>query len=142
MGPFCDFVYFKLTKTKVLMEKKFDLEERLINFAAVIIDISEALPATFAGNHLGGQLLRSGTSPALHYGEAQAAESPADFIHKMKVCLKELRETHNCLRLIRKKSWIKSGLDAQVRESNELVAIFVASIKTAQANQQKTKTSR
>ena len=66
------------------MERKFDLEERLIDFAAGIIDISEALPKTFAGNHLGSQLLRSGTSPALHYGEAQAAESPADFVHKMK----------------------------------------------------------
>lgn len=78
------------------MDKKFDLEERLIDFAFVIIDISEALPKTRAGEHLGGQLLRSGTSPALHHGEAQAAESPADFIHKMKVCLKELRETFNC----------------------------------------------
>ncbi|RYZ47872.1 MAG: four helix bundle protein [Chitinophagaceae bacterium] len=116
------------------MEKKFDLEERLIDFAAVVIDISEALPKTLAGNHLGGQLLRSGTSPALHYGEAQAAESPADFIHKMKVCLKELRETFNCLRLIRKKAWIREGLEAWVKESNELVAIFVASIKTAQNN--------
>ena len=123
----------------MLMEKKFDLEERLIDFAAVIIDISEALPNTIAGNHLGGQLLRSGTSPALHYGEAQAAESPADFIHKMKVCLKELRETYNCLRLIRKKNWIKEGLEVQVKESNELVAIFVTSVKTAQANQQKGK---
>lgn len=121
----------------MLREKKFDLEERLIDFAAVIIDLCEALPHTLAGNHLGGQLLRSGTSPALHYGEAQAAESSADFIHKMKVCLKELRETYNCMRLIRKKEWIKTGLDTYVRECNELVAIFVASVKTAQANQQK-----
>lgn len=89
------------------MQKKYDLEERLIDFASFIIDVSEALPKTFAGNHLGNQLLRSGTSPALHYSEAQAAESHADFIHKMKVCLKELRETYNCLRLISKKNWIK-----------------------------------
>lgn len=116
------------------MEKKFDLEERLIDFAAGVIDISEALPKTLAGNHLGGQLLRSGTSPALHYGEVQAAESPADFIHKMKVCLKELRETCNCLRLIKKKAWIREGLEAPVKESNELVAIFVVRIKTAQNN--------
>jgi hypothetical protein len=60
----------------------------------------------------------------------------------MKVCLKSLRETYNCLRLIRKKAWIKSGLDAQVKESNELVAIFVSSVKTAQANQKKGKVSR
>lgn len=86
------------------MERKYDLEERLIVFAAQVIDVSDALPKTFAGSHLGNQLLRSGTSPALHYGEAQAAESPNDFIHKMKVCLKELRETYNCLRLISKKT--------------------------------------
>ncbi|NTS39737.1 four helix bundle protein [Flavisolibacter sp. BT320] len=116
------------------MEKKYDLEERLIDFAADVIDISEALPRSLAGNHLGSQLLRSGTSPALHYGEAQAAESPADFIHKMKVCLKELRETYNCLRLIRKKAWLKERMESHVKESNELVAIFVASIKTAQKN--------
>src|SRR5215204_2804888 len=116
------------------MDKKFDLEERLIDFASCIIDISEAMPKTFAGNHLGGQLLRSGTSPALHYGEAQAAESKADFIHKMKVCLKELRETYNCLRLINKKNWIKDGLVQHIDESNQLVAIFVASVTTAQNN--------
>lgn len=74
------------------------------------------------------------TSPALHYGEAQAAESPADFIHKMKVCLKELRETRNCLRLINKKNWIKKGLDSHLKEGNELVAIFVTSIATAKRN--------
>jgi four helix bundle protein len=119
------------------MEKRFDLEERLIDFAAAMIDISEALPKTLAGNHLGSQLLRSGTSPALHYGEAQAAESPADFIHKMKVCLKELRETYNCLRVIHKKAWLKEGIAAQLQESNELVAIFVTSVKTAQNNNRK-----
>jgi four helix bundle protein len=102
------------TKTMTTMEKKFDLEERLIAFAAVMIDVSEALPKTFAGNHLGGQLLRSGTSPALHYGEAQAAESPADFIHKMKVCLKELRETYNCLRVIHMKNWLGGGISSQL----------------------------
>ncbi len=116
------------------MENKFDLEERLIDFASVIIDTSEALPKTRAGDHLGGQLLRSGTSPALHYGEAQAAESPADFIHKMKVCLKELRETYNCLRLINKKNWVREGLVAVLKQSNELVANFVASVATAQRN--------
>ncbi len=64
------------------MSRKFDLDERLIEFAAVIIDIAESLPKTLAGNHLAGQLVRSGTSPALNYGEAQSAESRNDFIHK------------------------------------------------------------
>jgi four helix bundle protein len=71
-------------KMMTAIEKKFDIEGRLIDFASAMIDISGALPKTLAGNHLRNQLLRSGTSPALHYGEAQAAESPADFIHKMK----------------------------------------------------------
>jgi four helix bundle protein len=120
---------------KDIMEKKFDLDERLINFASGIIDISETLPKTMAGNHLGSQLLRSGTSPALHYGEAQAAESRADFIHKMKVCLKELRETFNCLRLIHKKNWVDTEtLTYKIKESNELISIFVKSIVTAQQN--------
>jgi len=71
---------------------KSNLEERLINFAVLIIKITNELANTKAGNHLGGQLIRSGTSPALNYGEAQSAESRKDFVHKIKVVLKELRE--------------------------------------------------
>lgn len=117
------------------MEKKYDLDERLINFASDCIDISERLPKTLAGNHISSQLVRSSTSPALHYGEAQSAESRNDFIHKMKVCLKELRETFNCLRLIKKKNWYDEvKLSVLIAESNELISIFVASLKTAQKN--------
>jgi len=90
------------------LERKFDLEERLIDFASNIVDVAEALPNTIAGNHLAGQLVRSGTAPALQYGEAQAAESRQDFIHKMKVALKELRETYNCSRIIKKKDWYEN----------------------------------
>jgi len=119
------------------MTKKFDLDERLIEFASTIIDISEALPKTFAGNHIAGQLVRSGTSPALHYGEAQSAESRNDFIHKMKVAAKELRETFNCLRLISKKRWHSEELLAKtIDENNQLISIFVKSIETAQRNNQ------
>jgi four helix bundle protein len=127
------------------MEQRFDLEERLIEFASDIIDVSEGLPKTFAGNHLAGQLIRSGTSPALNYGEAQSAESRSDFIHKMKVCLKELRETYNCLRLINKKQWFdKVRLGNFLIENNELIPIFVKSISTAQskvANKSSARTS-
>jgi four helix bundle protein len=127
------------------MEGRFDLEERLIEFASDIIDVSEGLPKTFAGNHLAGQLIRSGTSPALNYGEAQSAESRSDFIHKMKVCLKELRETYNCLRLINKKQWFdKVRLGNFLIENNELISIFVKSISTAQskvANKSSARTS-
>jgi len=109
-----------------------DLETRLIEFASRILDMVETLPGSPAAKHLGGQILRSGTSPALNYGEAQAAESRDDFIHKMKVCLKELRETLVCLKLISRRSWFPEGkLTALIAENNELVSIFVASIKTA-----------
>ena len=75
------------------MDNPRDLEDRLIDFAVRIINVIEALPNTKVGNHIGGQLLRSGTSPAPNYGEAQSAEFRRDFIHKMKIALKELRET-------------------------------------------------
>ncbi len=82
--------------------KSFDLEERLIDFAVRIIRTSESLPKTRVGNHIAGQLIRSGTSYAPNYGEAQSAESRVDFIHKMKICLKELRETKVWLLMIRR----------------------------------------
>ncbi len=82
--------------------KKFDLEDRLIEFAILIIKITENLYNTRAGNYIAGQLVRSGTSPALLYGEAQSAESKNDFIHKLKVLLKELRETHIALKIVLK----------------------------------------
>ena len=117
-------------------ERKYDLEERLLEFAAAVIDVSEKLPNTRAGNHLAGQLLRAGTSPYANHGEAQAPESADDFIHKMKICLKELRETLRWARLINRKQWL--GTDGQLafvlRESDELVRIFKASIQTAERN--------
>ena len=114
------------------MVHKFDLDERLINFAADCLDIAELLPTTFAGKHIASQLIRSATSPAIHYGEAQSPESTGDFIHKMKVCLKELRETFNCLKLIRKKNWRFDGImDKVQKENNELIAIFFTSIQAA-----------
>jgi four helix bundle protein len=77
------------------MERKFDLEERLITYAVSVIKVIDTLPSNKATTHLGGQLIRSSTSPALNYGEVQAAESRKDFIHKMKIVLKELRENFN-----------------------------------------------
>ena len=70
-------------------EKKFDLEERLIDFACQVIKFSGQVQKSYAGNHLSNQLVRSGTSPALNYGEAQSAESRNDFIHKLKTSVKE-----------------------------------------------------
>jgi four helix bundle protein len=118
------------------MERRFNLDERLVEFASVIIDIAESLPKTMAGIHVAGQLTRSGTAPCLQYGEAQSAESRNDFIHKMKISLKELRETHNCLRLIKRKNWYPTAelLNLWMDENNQLISIFVKSIETAKRN--------
>jgi four helix bundle protein len=116
-----------------MKEKKFDLEDRLIDYAVSIITFIETLPGTKSGIHLGGQLLRSGTSPSLNYGEAKSGESKNDFLHKMKVCLKELRESHNCLRIIHRAKIYKTEQEALdlIEETNELICIFVKSIVTA-----------
>jgi four helix bundle protein len=114
---------------------KFDLEERLINFAVLILEISEKLPETKGSNHLCGQLVRSGTAPALQYGEAQSAESRKDFIHKMKIALKELRESLICLKIIERKRYIIDPiLRGCMKESNELISILVKSVETASRN--------
>lgn len=116
--------------------KKQDLEERLIDFAADIILFTNHIEKSYAENHLIGQIVRSSTSPALNYGEAQSAESKKDFIHKMGICLKELRETFNCLKIIEKaKLTSNNELNNKIKiEANELIAIFVSSIKTAKTN--------
>ena len=119
-----------------MKERVYDLEERLLNFAVVVIDISESLPNTRAGNHIAGQILRSGTSPYGNHGEAQEPESADDFIHKLKLCLKELRETRRWARLIERKQWRKGDpqLAVLLSEVEELIRIFKASIQTAQSN--------
>ena len=113
--------------------QRIALEERLLDFAASIVRLVEQMPETRSANHMGGQLLRSGTSPLLNHGEAQAAESKNDFIHKLKVCLKELRESQRALALIgpvplidRPETW--GPLE---QETDERIKIFVASIRTA-----------
>ena len=119
--------------------KIYDHEQRLIDFAVRIIRMAESLPETKVANHIAGQLIRCGTSPAPNYGEAQSAESRADFIHKMKVCLKELRETRVWLLMIVRAKLIKpvSKLDSMIQESNELISIFVTSIRTAKKGKKK-----
>jgi len=121
-------------------ERTFDLEERLIDFAVRIIRIAGSLPKTKVGNHIAGQLIRCGTSPAPNYGEAQSAESRSDFIHKMKICLKELRETKVWLIMIVRANLIKSKskLEPLINENDELISIFVTSINTANKNKKKT----
>ena len=120
--------------------KIFDLEERLIDFAVRVIRLAESLPKTKVGNHIAGQLIRCGTSPAPNYGEAQSAESRSDFIHKMKVALKELRETRVWLFIIVRANLIRptSKLEPLINENNELISIFVTSITTAKQKNKKT----
>ena len=94
---------------------KYNIEERLIDFSVAIISLMESLPNTRVANYLGNQLLRSGISPSLNYGEACSAESRNDFIHKMKICLKELRESYNNLRICSKANFCKAE-DASKRK--------------------------
>lgn len=109
-----------------------ELEDRLIDFAVLIVGVVESLPATKAGNHIANQLVRSGTSPAPNYGEAQSAESRRDFIHKMKISLKELRETMIWLKIIARKQLGECrDVPAAISECNELISIFVSSTRTA-----------
>ena len=122
--------------TKIKREQREKLENRLIDFSIQVIDISEKLFTTKAANILCTQLIRCCTSPALNYAEAQSAESPSDFLHKMKICLKELRETMVCLKIILRKPFVidTEVINPVMIECNELISIFVASIVTASRN--------
>ena len=117
-----------------MSERAYDLEERLLAYAAAIISVTESFVRSAAGVHVAGQLLRSGTSPLSHHGEAQGAESPDDFVHKLRIGLKELRESSRWLKLAQRVPLVRpaSRLDELIAETNELTAIFVASIRTAE----------
>ena len=115
--------------------RSFDLGERLLDFAVAIGRVVKALPNNRLGSHMANQLIRSGTAPAAHHAEAQSAESRRDFIHKLKLALKELRETLVWLRLAARTD-LQHGtqLNATAAECDELIAIFVRSIETARGN--------
>jgi four helix bundle protein len=119
-------------------KKRYNLEDRLIAFAVGLSNLVEMVPSSMSGKYLAGQIIRSGFSPALNYGEAQSAESLSDFIHKMKISLKELRETYISLKILRETNIsIEEGLlEHHLKECNELISIFVKSIQTAERNRQ------
>lgn len=121
-------------------ERVFDIEERLIDFAVRVIRVAESLPKTRVGHHVAAQLIRCGTSPAPNYGEAQSAESRTDFVHKVKICLKELRETRVWLLMIVRAKLLKraSKLEPLIDENNELISIFVTSVETAKKKRKTT----
>ena len=112
----------------------YDLEDRLLAYSISLIKVVEMLPNSRTGNHVAGQLLKAGTSPYPNHGEAQAAESAKDFIHKLRISLKELRETQRWLKLIQRVPLVKETLllNDVMNETEELIRIFVTSIKTAQ----------
>ncbi len=118
------------------MPEKFDLEDRLLDYAVRVIRVSESLKRSPAGAHIGEQLLRSGTSPFGHHGEAESAESRADFVHKLRICAKELREARRWLRLVERAQLIAKPhlLAGILAEADELIRIFSASIRTAESN--------
>ena len=121
--------------TQLTEASRFDLEDRLLDFSARIIRLVDALPNTRAANHIAGQLLRCGTSPYGNHGEVEAAESRKDFVHKLKICLKELKETRRWLRLIAKSSMLsESKMTAILNETEELIRIFFSSVRTAEGN--------
>jgi four helix bundle protein len=110
------------------------IQNRLVDLAIAIVHLAAHLPRTPAGQHVAAQILRSGTSPAPNYGEARGAESRADFVHKLRVALKELNETAIWLQIIRRSRMTQLELDGLIKENQELSRILVSSIKTACRN--------
>jgi four helix bundle protein len=108
------------------------LQQRLISHASAILDVSSKLPKTFQANHVSRQLLRAGTAAAANYAEARGAESRADFIHKLRIVLKELNETSVWIQLILENSMLSAETTSKIiAENEELCRIIAASIKTA-----------
>jgi four helix bundle protein len=112
------------------------ISRRLLELSARVIDVIDRLPSTPLGKSVAGQLVRCAPGVGAHYEEARGAESRADFIHKLGVALKELRETVHWLRLIQRSGLITADLTEAIREGGELIAILFASQRTAQRNQQ------
>ena len=117
---------------KSVQSRADDLEERLVDFAVRIIKLAASLPKSPAGKHVAGQIMRSGTSPAPNYGEARGAESHADFVHKVRVVLKELNETSIWLRIIGRSNMLPESLIIDITgENKELCRIFASTLATA-----------
>ncbi len=118
---------------------EFDLNDRLLDFATAVAGLVKYITGDQLGHHVAGQLIRSGTAPAAHHSEAQSAESRRDFIHKMKMALKELRETRTWLRFAARMKLTQDPIDAVLDECNQLISIFVVSLKTASSPQRQSK---
>ena len=120
------------------MSRARDLDERLLEYAARIIKLVEALPNTLVGKRIGDQLLRSGTSAGANYEEARGAESKSDFVHKLQIALKEMRESNFWLRLLAKANTVPATkLSDLIEESNQLRAILSKAVATAKEKHRK-----
>lgn len=119
-----------------MKRQEYDLEERLLDYAASIVRLTEMMHSSRAASHVAGQLLRSGTSPLFNHGEAEGAESANDFMHKLSICLKELKESRRALKLILKVPLVddSSTVTPVLKETEELIRIFAASIRTVRRN--------
>ena len=128
-------------KINFMANKTYDLEDRFVEYSCRMIDVVEAFPNTRAGNYIAGQLVKSCISPTFNYGEVQGAESRNDFIHKLGVVLKELKECRTALKIIRRKELIKpiKKTDELFKETEELIAIIAKSIETAEKNKDASK---
>ncbi|MGA7394885.1 MAG: four helix bundle protein [Terrimicrobiaceae bacterium] len=122
----------------------YDLEDRLLEYAVRVIRVTESTKRIRAGLHIADQLLRAGTSPYGNHGEAEGAESRDDFVHKLRVCFKELRESRRWLKLIQRAELIDRPelLGGVIKEADELVRIFAQSIQTARKHQEEGKLER
>jgi four helix bundle protein len=122
----------------------YDLEDRLLEYAVRVIRVAESMKRSAAGLHIAGQLLRSGTSPYGDHGEVEGAESRDDFIHKLRVCFKELRESRRWLKLIQRAELIDKPelLGSLINDADELVRIFARSIQTATKHRREGKLER
>jgi four helix bundle protein len=117
-------------------KNKFDLEDRLIDYTIRVSKVVDEIENSRLGNHIAGQMTRSSSSPALNYGEAQSAESRKDFVHKLKIILKELKETRVCLKITKRKPLVPKieKLVPIMDETEELIRIIFSSIKTTKKN--------
>jgi four helix bundle protein len=115
---------------------KLDLENRLINFSVEVVECTTQLEKQGANIHLKDQAIRSCTACALNYGEAQSAESRKDFIHKLGIVMKELRETQINLKMLKRLNPDKEAetIDDLIKENDELLAILYRTIQTARKN--------
>ena len=114
------------------MARGDDIEERLIDFAVAVVNLVMKVPHNKLGEHFVNQLGRSGTSPAAHYAESRGSESNKDFVHKLKLCLKELNESRVWLKIVHRSKMIPDAeIEPVLNECDQLCRIINASIRTA-----------